>query len=54
MTKKKTKKAIAKVSSIKDSVMVFIPKKLDFNITKEDFVTIEVLDNRSLKITKED
>lgn len=48
--KKKTNKTVVKVSAIKDSRIIFIPKDLDTDLAKGDFVILEVNKDKSISI----
>lgn len=48
----KSKKAIAKVCDSKGSRIIFIPKKLDIELKKDEYLTLEVLDKDTIKIKR--
>lgn len=48
--KKKTNKTVVKVSAIKDSRIIFIPKDLNTDLAKGDYVALEVNKDNSITI----
>lgn len=49
---KKTNKAVAKVCDLKGSKMVFIPKKLNIDLEKGEYMTLEVIDKDTIKLKR--